>query len=134
MDRAQWFRAWQEKLRYDEAVNIWCADFRATIRGYDHMARLWLAAASRDGVPPGERAYAHQHHTLFTRMRDECQVQYDKARAPGVAADTLDQTMVRRAWYLLDGVALTAALHSLSGMPCVHKYRETWWQWRHGSQ
>ncbi len=31
VDRAQGFRAWQEKLRYNEAVNILCAEFRATI-------------------------------------------------------------------------------------------------------
>lgn len=95
MDRAQWFRAGQEKLRYDEAVNIVCADFRATIRGYDHMARLWLAAAMRADMLPGARAYAHQHHTMFTRMRDECQAHYDKERKAGISADTLDQSKVR---------------------------------------
>ncbi len=113
VDRTQWFRAWQEKLRYDEAVNIVCADFRATIRGYDHMARLWLTAASREGALPGDRAYAHQHHTIFSRMRNECKVEYDRSRKPGVAADTLDQSKVR-ALYTCDCTGFDLTAHSLS--------------------
>ncbi|TFK80947.1 hypothetical protein K466DRAFT_635508 [Polyporus arcularius HHB13444] len=93
VDRAQWFRAWQEKLRYDEAVNILCAEFRATIRGSAELARLWQAAAERSTVP-GERAYALQHHAMFTRMSNACQGAYDEARADGVDPDTVDQSKV----------------------------------------
>ncbi|TFK91747.1 hypothetical protein K466DRAFT_562748 [Polyporus arcularius HHB13444] len=77
-DRAQGFRAWQEKLRYNEAVNILCAEFCATIR-------------ERTTVP-GERAYTLQHHAMFTCMSHACQAAYDEARADGIDADTIDQS------------------------------------------
>ncbi|RDX54393.1 hypothetical protein OH76DRAFT_1341277, partial [Lentinus brumalis] len=40
VDHAQGFRAWQEKLRYNEVVNILCAEFRATIQGSAELAHL----------------------------------------------------------------------------------------------
>ncbi|PIL27221.1 hypothetical protein GSI_10365 [Ganoderma sinense ZZ0214-1] len=39
-DRAQWFRVWQEKCHYNEAVNILCAEFRATNLGFAAMGNL----------------------------------------------------------------------------------------------
>ncbi|KAI1788507.1 hypothetical protein LXA43DRAFT_894466 [Ganoderma leucocontextum] len=94
VDRAQWFRAWQEKMRYDEAVNILCAEFRATVMGFAAMADLWKGAAERDDLDPGERAYAWQHHAMFERMRKRAQTEYDLARKNDVPHEQLDHTRV----------------------------------------
>ncbi|KAH9852418.1 hypothetical protein C2E23DRAFT_730482 [Lenzites betulinus] len=96
IDRAQWFRAWKEKVRHDEAVNILCADFRATMRGYSKMAVLWLEAANRPDHSDGSRAYTYQHHALFMRMHDDCEAAFSESRRHGISADTLDQSEVSR--------------------------------------
>lgn len=95
VDRAQWFRAWQEKCRYDEAVNILCAEFRATRLGFAAMGDLWRAAAEREDLSRGERAYAWQHYSMFKRLSKEAQEAYDIARKKGVPAEQLDHTRVR---------------------------------------
>ncbi|PIL29558.1 hypothetical protein GSI_08366 [Ganoderma sinense ZZ0214-1] len=92
-DRAQWFRAWQEKLRCDEAVNCLCADFRATIKGFSGMANCWLAASKGANLEAGERAYALERQCIFKIKSEQCQTAYDKARKTGVPADRLDHTL-----------------------------------------
>ena len=94
VDRAQWFRAWQEKLRCDEAINCLCADFRATVKGFAELGRLWLEASKATGLEGGERAYARQHHHIFRFKSMQAQEAYDMAREAGTAGDKLDHTMV----------------------------------------
>ena len=94
VDRAQWFRAWQEKLRCDEAINILCADFRATIRGFAALGDRWLEASRTASLQAGERAYAVERHRIFHYKSRQCQLAYDQTRKKGVAADQLDHTLV----------------------------------------
>ncbi|PIL23637.1 hypothetical protein GSI_14950 [Ganoderma sinense ZZ0214-1] len=93
-DRAQWFRAWQEKLRCDEAVNCLCADFRATIKGFSAMAQCWYAASKGPSLEAGERAYALERQYIFQMKSKQCQTAYDTARKAGVPADQLDHTLL----------------------------------------
>ncbi|KAI1782628.1 hypothetical protein LXA43DRAFT_905170 [Ganoderma leucocontextum] len=94
VNRAQWFRAWQEKCRYDEAVNILCAEFRATSLGFSAMGDLWKTAGERQDLAPGERAYAWQHHGMFERLSQDARAAYHVARKSGVPAEQLDHTRV----------------------------------------
>lgn len=94
VDRAQWFRAWQEKLRCDEAVNILCADFRATIRGFSALGDRWLEASKASGLELSERTYAIERRHIFKFKSHQCQEAYDDARHPGVPADQLDHALV----------------------------------------
>ncbi|KAH9852423.1 hypothetical protein C2E23DRAFT_730646 [Lenzites betulinus] len=94
VDVVQWFRAKAEKDRANEAVNRLCAEFRRTTLGYRAYSQLWRASAvTRVG---GERAYALKIAVMWEQMAKRCENEYDRARRPGVPADRLDQTDVRR--------------------------------------
>ena len=92
VDSAQWYRAKAGKDRADEEVNIRCADFRRTCMGYKTYAEMWRQAAMAQSG--GERAYALKTASMWDRMARQCAQEYEKARKPGVDADTLDQTRV----------------------------------------
>lgn len=91
---AQWQRARAEKTRHDEAVNIICAEFRHSTRGFDSLRRAWVTVAERIDLPPGHVAYARQQARMYERMRDECKTAYDATRTPGADGECLDHTLV----------------------------------------
>ena len=99
VDRAQWFRAWQEKLRCDEAINCLCTDFRAAIKGFSEMGNRWLEASKAPGLEDGECAYTRQCHHIFQFKSAQCQEAYNATREAGIPADQLDHTLVRNLLY-----------------------------------
>ncbi|EIW59005.1 uncharacterized protein TRAVEDRAFT_123934, partial [Trametes versicolor FP-101664 SS1] len=90
----QWQRTRAEKTRHNEAVNILCAEFRHSVRGFDSLRKGWENAAGCTGLSLGHKAYAHQQAQMYLWMRDECKAEYDAARQGGTDGEQLDYTMV----------------------------------------
>ncbi|KAJ3014547.1 hypothetical protein NUW54_g1280 [Trametes sanguinea] len=107
VDRVQWFRAKAAKHRADEAVNITCAEFRRTSMGYSRYASLWLEAAQRPGICPGQQAYAYKTAAMWDNMRAQCDRKYDESRRADSLPDRLDHTRSIRPYLdkLLDDIS-----------------------------
>lgn len=94
-DKVQLHRALQNKHQKDEAVRIWCMNFR---RGRDSCARMaskWLEVAEETKMRPGYHAYALKTAARWEKKQTQFITTYDTARREGVDSELLDHTRVR---------------------------------------
>ena len=94
-DCKRWHQKRSAKSQADAFVNITCNDFRLSLRGVNCLSECWTKAAEEAHATEGARAYAHQQATMYARMRDNCETEYERTRKPGVDRDTLDHSLVR---------------------------------------
>jgi hypothetical protein len=82
--RVHWHRAKAMRDRWEEEVGLLEQEFTWTINFFHHCSDVWYARAIRSqrrGLP-GPACYASRQQAMYLRLREQCQVAWQRFRRP----------------------------------------------------